>query len=679
MIASHQASIEPSLQPAMAATDQSSEPSSLGLGSEPEIIESYDEQLPTASHALAEESIQGASDTQSKGASQLEHDEVEVKNIGWNEMAQFVPQPVVGGLRNEELWTLIRRFNQHIFEVRRIDTVPLADLDMNVADDDAFSPHKLRATLERFYMTVVVSLVSLWKHLVRLRSWRERKRTASFLAVYSVAWLLDLLVPTALVFLIVLIIHPPARTVCFPPVPPSVVDPKTGGVQKPPAGVLASDTSITGAPEKHEGEGIEQEAHNFVNGIASICTGVVIGTSAGKNPQDDPHDDNTAPDPTNLADDISKAKDATDAKATDTLHDKTKRPISSLIWTQAGPMMHLLSEFIDTWERFGNALSPTPPFPIEKPRLTLSACLVPPLLLSFCVSSYMFLKGLGFGVGFVLFGDPIITPALQLVNRTYPRWEKFVQLRNTILRGIPTNAQLTITLLRIGERNKTPIPPPPSTDVPPPAKVDPEAAQKVDTLGVTDHEAREALQPDLQHAQVHVKDDSQQQRKPKRSHRIINLLKGGTKGGVQTALTADKAKASVGATNARNRLGVVDKRSSADYMSGPVSFPARYGGKKGHAYITATATSPALSWTSDLEDVNPAWTVAIEDIAGLRKVGGLGWKAKILVGWAMGREVVDGLVVTTKDEKEYHLTAITMRDELFNRLIAIGHQMWEAC
>ncbi|EGR47070.1 uncharacterized protein TRIREDRAFT_64916 [Trichoderma reesei QM6a] len=659
----------------MAATDQSSEPASLLAGSEPEIIEAYDEQVPTASHALAEESIQADDQAASKGASQLGHDDVEVKNIGWNQKAQSVPQPVVGGLRNEELWTLIRRFNQQVFEVRSIDTVPLADLDMNVAEDDVFSPDKLRATLERFYMTVVVSLFSLWKHIVRLRSWRESKRTASFLAVYSLAWLLDLVVPTVIVFFMVLIAYPPARTFCFPPVPPSIVDSKTGGAQKPPAGVLASDSSVTGAPEKHEGEGVEQEAHSFVNSIASV----IISTSAGKNPQQDPHDDNTAPDPTNLTTDIAEAKDATDGKPTDAVHDKTKTPVANMVWTKTGPVMHMLSDFVDTWERFGNALSPTPPFPVERPRLTLAACLVPPLLLSFYVTSYMLLKGIGFGFGFVLFGDPIITPALQFINRTYPRWEKFTELRNTILRGIPTNAQLAITLLRIGERNKTPIPPPPSSDVPPPPEVDPEAAQQVDALGVSDHEAREALQPDLHNAQTEIKDDDNQQRKPKRSHRILHLLKGTTKGGVHTALTADKAKAAVGATHARNRLGAVDKRSDDDYMAGPVCFPARYGGKKGHAFITATATSPALSWTSDIEDVNPAWTVAIEDIAQLRKVGGLGWKSKILVGWAMGREVVDGLVVRTKDGKEYHLTAITMRDELFNRLIAMGHQMWEAC
>lgn len=146
--------------------------------------------------------------------------------------------------------------------------------------------------------------------------------------------------------------------------------------------------------------------------------------------------------------------------------------------------MHMLSEVVDTWERFGNALSPTPPFPVERPRLTLAACLLPPLLLSFFVSSYMLLKGIAFGVGFLFFGDPIIQPALQFANRTYPRWQKFIELRNTILRGIPTNAQLAVTLLRIGERNKAPIPPPPTSDLPPPIRIDSEAADQVGNLGM---------------------------------------------------------------------------------------------------------------------------------------------------------------------------------------------------
>lgn len=157
----------------------------------------------------------------------------------------------------------------------------------------------------------------------------------------------------------------------------------------------------------------------------------------------------------------------------------------------------------------------------------------------------------------------------------------------------------------------------------------------------------------------------------------MNLLKGTTKGGVQTLITADKVKATAGAKHARNRLGAVKGRTPWPER-GPVVFPSRCKGKKGYAMITSTATTPAISWTSDLDDVKPLWTTTIADIAELKKVGGLGWKSKIIVGWSMGREIVDGLVIKTKEGDELQLTAIATRDDLFNRLIAMGSQMWEA-
>lgn len=66
------------------------------------------------------------------------------------------------------------------------------------------------------------------------------------------------------------------------------------------------------------------------------------------------------------------------------------------------------------------------------------------------------------------FGDPVITPGITWLNRNYPNWQKLLEIRNTLLKGIPTNAQLTLTLLRVGEANKAPLPPPPYTDGPPP-------------------------------------------------------------------------------------------------------------------------------------------------------------------------------------------------------------------
>lgn len=48
------------------------------------------------------------------------------------------------------------------------------------------------------------------------------------------------------------------------------------------------------------------------------------------------------------------------------------------------------------------------------------------------------------------------------------------------------------------------------------------------------------------------------------------------------------------------------------------------------------------------EDLHPAWTVAVQDIKELQKRGGYGWKAKLVVGWALGREVHDGLTIVDR-------------------------------
>ena len=61
---------------------------------------------PTDSHALAN------ADHEEKGAAQEAHFETEVKDLGWNDHPKDVPKPLVGGLRNEELWLLVRRFNK---------------------------------------------------------------------------------------------------------------------------------------------------------------------------------------------------------------------------------------------------------------------------------------------------------------------------------------------------------------------------------------------------------------------------------------------------------------------------------------------------------------------------------------------------------------------------------------
>ncbi|KAK0102958.1 hypothetical protein ONS96_005577 [Cadophora gregata f. sp. sojae] len=337
---------------------------------EPEITEAATEDLPTDSHALAN------ADHDEKGAAQIDHGHTEVKDLGWNDHPSDVPAPLVGGLPNEELWTLIRRFNKQMYHVKALAEPPLGGLDLNIADEEEFSPDKLRANIERLYMTVGVGMVGFWKHIARLRSWRERKRTLAFSAVYFGTWVFDFLVPTIIAFLIVLIVYPSARTYCFPPAPIALIDSKTGGIKKPTAGVLGSDNSLTGAPEKHQGEAVEQEASNFVNGFTSIA----ISSATGKHPGGDQTDEaapdsleSRAPDPTNFALGAADAKDKAAGGEPNAVHDKTKEPMSAAMWSKTRPVMHALGDVSDGWERFGNALSPTAPFPKEKPRIKLAA------------------------------------------------------------------------------------------------------------------------------------------------------------------------------------------------------------------------------------------------------------------------------------------------------------------
>ena len=126
------------------------------------------------------------------------------------------------------------------------------NLDLNIADEEEFSPDKLRATMERLYMTVGIGLMGVVKHIARLRSWNESRRTAAFAVAYLVAWIFDLLVPLFSATLLALIVYPPSRDFLFPPAPLALVSTKTGGVQKPKAGVLGSTDSATGAPENYK-------------------------------------------------------------------------------------------------------------------------------------------------------------------------------------------------------------------------------------------------------------------------------------------------------------------------------------------------------------------------------------------------------------------------------------------
>jgi len=471
----------------------------------------------------------------------------------------------------------------------------------------------------------------------------------------------------------------------------------SGGVQKPKAGVLGSHDSATGAPENHKGEAVEAEASNFVNGIASVA----LSSATGKHPQNEPPSEvdspgSSAPDPTAIATGAANAKDKASGGIPTKEHDKTKVPMETAMWTKMRPIMHGIADVTDTWERFANALSPTPPFPHDAHRLRLAGLVIPMLFTSMFVSSYMFMKGATFGAGFGFFGDPVISRGLELLNRKFPNWKKLLEIRNTILKGVPTNAQLTLTLLRIGEANKAPLPPPPQTAVPAPeqpADLSDEHLRATGAdwpLNATQEELDEAIShdPTTAHETGGADIDSSKSTKHgKKGSRILGLFKSTAKAAVETSIGADRLKAKAGHEHAKNRLGVVAKPGEQK-ISGPVDFKCRYQGHRGHAYITTKATIPCVAFSSDStietvgsmerEDLHALWSIPVGDIKELKKIGGFGWKAKLVVGWALDREVADGLEIVDRTGATWRITACPLRDELFNRLVALGGQKWES-
>lgn len=320
------------------------------------------------------------------------------------------------------------------------------------------------------------------------------------------------------------------------------------------------------------------------------------------------------------------------------------------------------------------------------------------LIGSFFITPYMMVKGASFGIGFGFFGDPVIQYGISWLNRSFPHWQRLLELRNTLFKGVPTNAQVTITLLRIGEANHAPIPPVPRSTAPPAHKTTTDDSAQVTAaggdapLGASEAEIQAAMVPDPTHDQTQASAKEPAKEKPKKGSRLLGFFKGTTKATLSAAIGIDAAKAHAGSRHAKDRLGALPPNEQEIPIGGPVEFTARYHGRKGRVLIATRATVPCVGFWPEKgagqaqrevaagEDAkaqaHAIWSVPIGQITELRKVGGYGWKGRMVVGWAFDRGVKDGVEIVTKDGERHRITAMDMRDELFNRLCAMGGQRW---
>ncbi|OJJ07859.1 hypothetical protein ASPVEDRAFT_178766 [Aspergillus versicolor CBS 583.65] len=599
---------------------------------------------------------------------------------------------IAQGIRDEDLWRLIRRFDKQVGHVQSVPRTS-QQLDLNRSAEEQFPPAKLQKTIERFYISVIVKFGLFFNHINHLRSWEDPRRTGTFFAVYLVAWLCDRLVPMLTGVLLLMTFSPSTRSHIFPPISEAQAIPHRKD-EKP--------AQATQPNEAHEGEAAEAEAAALVTGLTTS---------------------------------IAEPDEPVQVETTDsgtlaiTAGDEAGKPKSS---PAISVTLKILNDVTDLCERFSNLLSPTPPFTLIAPRLQIALILGSVCVVSLFLSGHMIVKSVALTIGLAFFGDPVLSRAVGFLDKNIPNWKEYLDIDKTLLKGVPTNAQLTLVLLRIGEMAASPIPAPP----PPGAYKDQypsqwqlwrrrtkaiDAAKKEedgddDTSTLTrestkDSDNTDPSSPDGLKTKIKAK--------PKKWLRILKFARRAITTAIKGQIAYNRAMALSGAGTkhyAKGLISAVLERNIAliappTLSNGPFVFDAKFERKRGTAVIDSsprssagegqegegegeTDTGPILYFTSrasaklNMEDLsidsqksdNIGFQVPISEITELRKTEGLGWKGKLVVQFAAGTEEAanEGLVIKGQDpEKTFHLTDMRGRNQLFNRLVAGGAQSWE--
>ncbi|KAM0094680.1 hypothetical protein ACP6JD_001950 [Aspergillus fumigatus] len=600
-----------------------------------------------------------------------------------------IAETLTPGLSDEDLWMLIRRFN------KAAANTASEDLDLNRAQDEQFPPEKLRITIERFYTSVVVELVGFCRHIARLRSWKEPRRTAVFCAVsydteflmseldlmravqgYFIAWLLDVVIFTLSGLLIALILCPPLRRALFPGASPASTD-----LENSTPGDPRTQDSIIGTSERHKGEAAELEAQNLVNNVATIA----MTSATGKYGQAVPEDAEEVAEPESLADVVDAAEGLDESVTAE-----SQKPMKRKVANATDEIMRTMNDITDTYEKFCNLLSPTPPFITYAPRLRLAGIMATVCLLSLVVSSNFIIKATAFTLGLGFFGGPIINYSIEYLNRKIPNWREHLDLQQTLLKGIPTNAQLTLTLLRIGEINSSPLPPPPVTD-------DKESSSLIRSKARALIASNTTPTAQENSGSTNSSTDHQTGPAPKQRKKWFLKVLRFVRRTIATAIKShgafDRAMRIANSAHTRTLLELLAKKDWFAASTGPLKFEAKFQRKRGTAVIDSAQEPPVMYFTTTqsasidnlkLESQKKGsvlFQIPVSDITELKKTEGLGWKGKLIVELTAGsKEAADGLVISASEsEQAYHLTGMKARDQLFNRLIAIDAQFWESC
>lgn len=336
-------------------------------------------------------------------------------------------------MSDDTLYSLLRRFNKQVTAIRAAE-IPPTRLDFSPAPDEAFDPDKLRSNVERIYLTVVKDLMTLGKHLMLLRSWDNPMRTGSFASAsltrlgralsradiprvqaYFIAWQSPFgAVSFLFLILALLILYPSVRTFLFPPLP--TPRPSQVLVDKPPR-----DPTLTSAEQD------EVDARVFAEGMAQLAG---AGQMSGGDPTlEDVVNEAVEEAEIDVEVDEEEGASASEEKKKRKKEKKKKDKVDHL--AKVGlPIQLLTSDFADSWERWGNALSPTsPPLHPNAARMKVALHVLPCILAFGLLPSWFICKALSFLAGLAFFGDPGFSLLLALLDQKFEGWKEAIELR----------------------------------------------------------------------------------------------------------------------------------------------------------------------------------------------------------------------------------------------------------
>ncbi|KAL7416037.1 hypothetical protein BDY24DRAFT_380856 [Mrakia frigida] len=544
----------------------------------------------------------------------------------------------------------------------------------------------------------------LAKEIARLRSWGEGGwRSAGFLVGYFFAWYYNILTASFLSFLSLLILVPSTRLLFFPPVAMPLTTSKDSTI--PPSDPLGPSTStssgvdgiLPGSDAQREVE-VERMAGDFADGLEAV----LVSAGATENEEADEGLVDEEPE-VGIAGEEEGGDEGKNGKgkgkgkgkkAAKKLSKKEKKELKKkekkekILDKHGRPIMLIVGDLADGWERWANAFSPTAPFGSSGGRSVVLSILLPTIIsTSGIFSEYVFSRVVGGFIGFLFFGQPILDRFVPLLDEKIPNWQEKMELRNGILAGVPTNAQLSLRLLREAELRLRPLPPPP----PPPAALEVEEDDDDDTE--TSDEFSVVETPDGMGGEDAVGDDgvsvrsvassgskttAKEKAKGNGKAKLASFIKSAAKfteesaGYVSGQKQFDWEKVSRGAleklnvsTNnpaARGLLAVMPTASGSSEDT-PSTFFVNHSGRPGHIIIQPpnpkTLTPARILFTtvgnvSEKDNYAPSdasappnsgnkgkLTIPINDLIEIRKHG-MGWQGRMIVSWAMGLQGVGG-------------------------------------